>query len=156
MFSASSFFKAPLRRFQQGILEQIGAATSSKDASFDLYAERFKQLEESLLKINHVVLTYLSSLRRVSEDARETAVSLDFFAASDFKHNIRAATEESVRFIDALQASLRVHTGIKTAVLVSVEKVVLTRIIKPLGLLLKQLPGLKRQMENRRELCTGW
>jgi hypothetical protein len=30
------FFKSGIRRLEQGVLEQLGATTSSKDASFDV------------------------------------------------------------------------------------------------------------------------
>ena len=31
-----NFFKSGVRRLEQGLLEQLGATTSSKDASFDV------------------------------------------------------------------------------------------------------------------------
>lgn len=142
-------------RLCAGILEGIGATTSSKDASFEADTLRFKRLEESLQKINAVVLTYLTSLKKSCEDAREVLAVADFYSSSDVKHLVRARTHTAVKFLDAVEAGLRVHQGIKTAVVAAIEKEVMQRLITPIGLLLRDLPALKKHMDTRVTCLTG-
>lgn len=150
-----NFFKFSTRRLEQGVLETLGAATSSRDASFELDSQRCKRLEDSLTRIHGAATVFLASLRKNVEDAREVAATVDYFAAVDVKHGVRARTSDTVRFVDGLQASLRVHTGIKAAVLTAVEAVVTGRVVKPASVLLKQLPALRRLIEQRRDALTG-
>jgi hypothetical protein len=138
-----------------GILEQLGATTSSKDASFENDTLRYKRLEDSLHKLSIQVTAYIDSLRKNCEDAREVTTSIDFYSSFDVKSHIRERTIDAVRFIDALQALLRVQNGIKTAVLASIEKSIVLRILKPLGNLLNALPRVKRLMDQRSLHLTG-
>lgn len=144
-----------LRRLEQGLLEQLGATTSSKDASFDADDQRLRRLEDSLARVNATVFAWLASLKRTVEQGRELASVLDFFASSDVKHGVVPRSADSVRFIDAVQAALRVQTGIKVAVLKSIEDLCGARIIAPLGAMLKQVPAIKRMLDARREALTG-
>lgn len=150
-----NFLKGGMRRLEQGLLEQIGATTSSKDASFDADEQRFKRLEDSLQRLSAQVMTYIQSIKKSCEDSRELVTLLDFFSSADVKQGLGGSSSADIKFLESMQALQRVQNGIKAAAARSVEMMMLERVIGPLGALLRTLPTVRRQMEIRRQALTG-
>jgi hypothetical protein len=151
----ASWLKGGLRRLEQGLLEGVGATTSSKDASFDADEQRFKKLEDSLQRLNAQVLTYIQSLKKSCEDSRELVSLLDFFSSADVKQGLGGSSTGDVKSLDSIQALQKVQIGIKTAAARSVEVMIHERVIVPLGALLRALPMVRKQMEIRKQAVTG-
>lgn len=152
----ASWFKTQRRRLEQGVLEGLGVASSSKDESFDKDAARYKRLEESLLKLNASCLSYVSAIKRASETSEDVISSLDSLGASDLKHGVTARTPDAVARQEGLVAMIRSHAALRSTVVRSVETLILDRITNPVGALLRSLPVLKRALDHRRQCLTDY
>jgi hypothetical protein len=143
------WLKTQKRRLEQGILESIKMTSSSKDESVERDQTRYKRLDESINKLNTAALTYINSLRRSCDDARDLAACLENIMVGDIKAGITARSPEALHVIDGISGVGRYHASLKLSALRAIEKMLMERVVSPAGGLIRQLPVLKKLLDTR-------
>jgi hypothetical protein len=104
------------RRVEQGILQQIGAASSSyeKDATYARDEERVERLESAAKGVASQLSGYLVALRRASDAAIDYATSMEkacLAAATPLTVDVRAISRTQLGYRTSVVSAIETHLG---------------------------------------------
>ena len=139
-----------------GLLEGLGAVTSSRDESYDKDNARFKRLEDEIHALNGAVCAVIASERRAIDDRLGLLQTLETLGASDLKNGVLSHSADTVAHLDGLKALHVVAGATAQAVERPALELLTSHILEPLGRLLRGLPALRRLIDARRDSCSDY
>ena len=152
----TSWLKAQTRRLEQNLLEGLGAVASSRDESYDRDNARLKRLEDEIHVLNAAVLSLVVSERKALEDRLNLYKTLEVLSASDLKSGILTHNANTAVELDALRGLRARHERVTEVVAQPALKLIESRIIGPIGHLIRFLPTLRKLIDARRESCSDY
>ncbi len=156
MTSTGSWLRAQRRRLEQGILEQIGVVSSSRDETYELDNIRFNKLEEGIHRLNGCILQHMAADRKAAEDRIALSVALESLGSSDLTGKILPHSLATSAYLDSLTAIRRTTERLFRIVELPETSLLVSRVVDPLGRLVKNLPVLRRLIDSRREACADY
>lgn len=129
------------RRVEQGILQQIGATSSSyeKDALYAKDEERLEKIDNNARNLSMQLSNYLASLRKQADTAIEFTKAME-----------KATSISSTPQIMDFQTIVRTQMGYKTSVVASIEKHLGTNQLR-FGTILRNINNLRTEFASRKE-----